>query len=196
LDDGDTVVLMVFLSNAKHLTNFSGDKKVWPVHMTVGNLSFTIRMAPGQPGILLITLLSLPVKMREVPTGQYNEQKEHNRMMQQHVLRHIQELLIDADRRTFYAQCAECYFGHYVASLDGWIADYPEHRDLYNISNGFCHWCECPRGEICDYLVNPHGRRDRTIERALNDINTLEAREVSRTTTSTRVPTYYGFATA
>jgi len=39
LDDGDTVVPMIFLSDATHLTNFSGDKKAWPVYMTIGNLS-------------------------------------------------------------------------------------------------------------------------------------------------------------
>jgi hypothetical protein len=67
LDDGDTVVSMIFLSDVTHLTNFSGDKKTWPVYMTIGNLSTTIRMAPSYHGILLIALLPIPIKMRDVP---------------------------------------------------------------------------------------------------------------------------------
>jgi hypothetical protein len=32
------VVPLVFMSDATHLTNFAGDKKAWPVYMTIGNL--------------------------------------------------------------------------------------------------------------------------------------------------------------
>jgi hypothetical protein len=85
LDDGDTVVPMIFLSDATHLTNFSSDKTAWPVYMMIGNLSTTIRMAPSYPRILLIALLPIPIKMRDVPISQYDAQKEHNRMIQQHV---------------------------------------------------------------------------------------------------------------
>jgi len=39
LDDGDTVIPIIIMSDATQLTNFSGDKKAWPVYMTIGNLS-------------------------------------------------------------------------------------------------------------------------------------------------------------
>ena len=84
LDDGDTVVPMIFFSDATQLSNFSCDKKVWPVYMTIGNLSTTIRMAPSYHGILLIALLPIPLKMHNIPTSQYNSQKEHNRMILLH----------------------------------------------------------------------------------------------------------------
>ena len=103
LEDGDTVVPMIFFSDATHLTNFSGDKKAWPVYMTIGNLSTTIRMAPSYHGILLIALLPIPIKMRDVPISRYNAQKEHNRMIQQHVLCHVLGPLMDAERHVFYA---------------------------------------------------------------------------------------------
>jgi hypothetical protein len=31
------VVPLVFMSDATHLNNFAGDKKAWPVYMTIGN---------------------------------------------------------------------------------------------------------------------------------------------------------------
>jgi hypothetical protein len=177
LDDGDTVVPMIFLSDTTHLTNFSGDKKAWPVYMTIGNLSTTIRMAPSYHGILLIALLPIPIKMRDVPISQYNAQKEHNRMIQQHVLRHVLGPLMDADRRVFYARCADDYFRYCVASPDAWIADYPEHRDLHNIKNGSCYWYECPHDEMCEFPVKPYHHRDHTLYRTLSDANTPAAKE-------------------
>jgi len=117
---------MIFLSDATHLTNFSSDKNTWPVYIMIGNLSTTIRMAPSYHGILLITLLPIPIKMRDVPLSEYNAQKEHNRMIPPHVLHHILGPLIDTDRHVFYAQYAKDYFRHCVASPAVWIADYPE----------------------------------------------------------------------
>jgi len=89
LEDGDTVVPMIFFYDATQRTNFSGDKKAWPVYMTIGNLSTTIRMVQSYHGILLIALPLIPIKMRNVPISRYNAQKDHNRMIQQHVLRHV-----------------------------------------------------------------------------------------------------------
>jgi len=77
------------MSDATHLTNFSGDKKVWPVYMTIGNLSASARMATAMHSVLLVALLAIAIKMRDIPLNRYKEQKEHNRMVLQHVLRHI-----------------------------------------------------------------------------------------------------------
>ena len=39
LQDGDTLVPLIFMSDATQLSNYSGDKKEWPMYMTIGNLS-------------------------------------------------------------------------------------------------------------------------------------------------------------
>jgi len=176
LDNGDTVILMIFFSDATHLTNFYSDKKAWPVYMTIGNLSTTIRMAPSYHGILLIALLPIPIKMRDVPTPKYNAQKEHNRMIQQYILRHVLGPLMDVDRRIFYTRCADDYFRRCVASPAVWIADYPEHRDLHNIKNGICYWCECPPEEMGEFPVKPCECWDHTLYRRLYDMDTPAAK--------------------
>jgi len=102
LDDRDTVVLIIFFSDATHLTNFSSDKKEWPVYMTIGNLSTTIRMVPSYNSIFLIALLPILIKMRDVSFSQYNAQKEYNRMIQQHILRDVLGPLMDVDCFVFY----------------------------------------------------------------------------------------------
>jgi Plavaka transposase len=175
LDDGDTVVPIIFMSDATHLTNFSGDKKAWPVYMTIGNLSSSARMAPAMHSVLLIALLPIAVKMRDIPLSRYTAQKEHNRMVLQHVLRHILGPLMRPDRRIFYARCADGHFRRCVASPAAWIADYPEHRDLHNIKNGVCYWCECPQSEMGELPAQPYPPRDHDKYRTLSVANSAAA---------------------
>ena len=125
--------------------------------------------------VLLVALLPIPIKMRDIPLSRYNEQKEHNRMILQHVLRHILGPLMRADRRVFFAWCADGHFRRCVASPAAWIADYPEHRDLHNIKNGVCYWCECPKAEMGQLPGRPYPMRDHGKYRALSVANTATA---------------------
>jgi len=74
LDDGDTVLPIIFRSDTTHLMNFSGDKKAWPVYMTIGNLSASARMATAMHSLLLVMLLPIAIKMRDIPLSRYKEQ--------------------------------------------------------------------------------------------------------------------------
>ena len=80
--------------------------------------------------VLLVALLPIPIKMRDIPLSWYNEQKEHNRMILQHVLRHILGPFMRADRWVFFTWCADGHFRRCVALPAAWIADYPEYRDF------------------------------------------------------------------
>jgi len=175
LDDGDTVVLIIFISDATRLTKFSRDKKAWPVYMTIGNLSALARMATAMHSVLLVALLLIAIKMRDIPLSRYKEQKEHNLMVLQHVLHHILGPLMRAEHRVFFAWCADGHFRHCVASPVAWIADYPEHRDLHNIKNGICYWCECLQAEMGQLPIRPYPIRDHDKYRALSVANTATA---------------------
>jgi len=128
------------MSDATQLTNFSGDKKAWPVYMTIGNLSTSACMATAMHSVLLVALLAIAIKIRNIPHSRYKEQKEHNRMVLQHVLHHILGPLMHAEHRVFFAWCADGHFRCCIASPVTWIADYPEHWDLHNIKNSVCYW--------------------------------------------------------
>ena len=40
------LLALIFMSDATHLSNYAGDKKEWPIYMTVGNLSSELRQKP------------------------------------------------------------------------------------------------------------------------------------------------------
>jgi len=116
LDNRDTVIPIIFMSAVTHLTNFSSDKKAWPVYMMIGNLSASAHMATAIHSVLLVALLLIAIKMHDIPLSWYNEQKEHNRMILQHVLRHILGPLMHMDRRVFFTWCADGHFRRCIAS--------------------------------------------------------------------------------
>jgi len=51
------------MSDQTHLTNFSGDKKAWPVYITLGNLPSGRRNSPTSRAVLLLALLPIPPKL-------------------------------------------------------------------------------------------------------------------------------------
>jgi hypothetical protein len=62
--------------NGTHLSNFAGDKKEWPVYMTFGNLSSKIRQTPSTHSIVMVTLLQVPIKNRNLPQKSLDAQRQ------------------------------------------------------------------------------------------------------------------------
>jgi len=180
---------MILMSDATHLTNFCGDKKAWPIYMTIGNLSAAARMKHTMHGVLLVALLPVPVKMRDIPAKKRNAQREHNRMVMQHVLQHIlQDLRNDQGQvQHFDAHCADGKVRHCYPTLAAWMADYPEHCNLHNIKSGVCYWCECPQESMGDMprLADRYVLRDHALyqhqwnENTTHSIADLKSRNVN-----------------
>jgi hypothetical protein len=75
------------MSDGTHLSNFAGDKKVWPVYMTLGNLSSKIRQMPSVRTIAVVVLLPILIKNRNIPQMRLDEQQQTNREGLNKVLR-------------------------------------------------------------------------------------------------------------
>jgi hypothetical protein len=71
---GDLLVLLIFMSDGTHLSNFAGDKTEWPVYMTIGNLSSKIHQMPSTHSVVMATLLPIPIKNRNIPQKRLDEQ--------------------------------------------------------------------------------------------------------------------------
>jgi hypothetical protein len=67
------------MSDGTHLLNFAGNKKEWPVNMTIGNLSSKIRRMPSTHSVVMIALLPIPIKNRNIPHKRLDEQRQLNR---------------------------------------------------------------------------------------------------------------------
>jgi hypothetical protein len=66
------------MSDGTHLSNFAGDKKEWPLYMTIGNLWAKIRQMPSTNSVVMVTLLPIPIKNRNIPHKRLDGQRQTN----------------------------------------------------------------------------------------------------------------------
>jgi hypothetical protein len=154
---GDTLVSLIFMSDGTHLSNFARDKTEWPVYMTIGNLSSKIRQMPSTHSVVMVALLPIPIKKRNVPQKRLHEQRQTNRVVQNKVLRRLLQPLTfkhnpSTESGYYNVHCADGNFRHCQPVLAALLADCPEYSQLHHVEQhvGFC--CECPKNELGDYV--------------------------------------------
>jgi len=78
---GSMLVPVLFVSDATHLTNFSGDGKVWPLYMTIGNIKSSIRNKPTSHAWVPVAILpNTPKRIKKVPV--WSEEKQEHAALQ------------------------------------------------------------------------------------------------------------------
>jgi hypothetical protein len=178
----DTQVPLIFMSDGTHLSNFAGDKKEWPVYMTIGNLSSKIRQMPLAHTVVMVALMPIPIKNRNIPQKWLDEQRQTQQEVMNEALRQVLQALIlkhnpCAESGYYNVLCADGNFRRCKLVLAAWLADCPEYSDLHHLEWHVCFWCECPKNELGDYVSSykQHPRQDHSLYRTLSDANTKAA---------------------
>jgi len=60
--EGGTVVPLLFASDKAHLTNFSGDKALWPVYISISNISTDFGRQGSKHAWVRVALLPIAQK--------------------------------------------------------------------------------------------------------------------------------------
>jgi len=112
---GDTRVPLIFMSYRTHLLNIAVDKKEWPVYMTIGNQCSKICQMTSTHSVVMVTLLPIPIKNRNIPQEMLDEQRQTNREVLNEVLwRLLQPLIFEqnlsAERGYYNILCADGNF--------------------------------------------------------------------------------------
>ncbi|RPB07532.1 hypothetical protein P167DRAFT_495597 [Morchella conica CCBAS932] len=105
LPEGSTVVPVICASDGTHLTNFSGDKKAWPVYLTIGNITSEIRNKPSSFAFILLALLPVPRKLGV----RGNKQHRENHIALHKVLEEVLEGLQGSAQNSELIACADGY---------------------------------------------------------------------------------------
>ena len=118
------------MSDEMHLTNFSGDKKPWPVYITLRNLPSGRRNRPASMAILLLALLPIPPKL-----SKSSKADVHQRQINADTLRDVFKLIFaplqDPARDGVPMDCANGKVRTCFPILATWIADHMENIALY-----------------------------------------------------------------
>ena len=60
LPNGSVFIPVILSSDETQLTQFGGDKKGWPVYLTIGNIRSAVRRQPSRHAIQLVGYLPIP----------------------------------------------------------------------------------------------------------------------------------------
>ena len=131
---------IIRLSDQTHLTNFSGDKKAWPVYMTIGNILSRTRSSPVKMPILLLALLPVPPKF----TGESACANEAQWQTNADVLALLQQVAQEGT----VMDCADGKTRLCFPILSAGIADHAKHAALQGIGSKSCPKCEVPCEEL------------------------------------------------
>jgi len=135
------------MSDQTHLTNFSRDKKAWPVYITLRNHPSGRRNSPTSMAVLLLALLPIPLKL-----SKSSKADQQQRQINADTLRDVFELIFaplqDLGHERVSIDCADGKVRRCFPILAVWIADHMENVALHGIKSNVCPRCEVPAVEL------------------------------------------------
>ena len=162
---GPTLNPVYLASDQTHLTNFSGDQKLWPLYMCIGNIKSTVRNKPTMNAWLSIALLPIPPKRLDKILTYSAEAQELDALQITHeILSSILSPLSDArGQQGVEMVCCDENVPSCIPKLSAWLADHMENVMIHGITSNRCPICIAPPdefGELPDtlYDTRPHSR--------------------------------------
>jgi len=154
------------------LTNFSGDKKLWPIYVSIGNIKSDIRNKPSAHAWIPFALLPIGPKRRSKVGNQPLVQQELDSLTVTHdTLRTILRPLSDAFSSDGYLfHCADEKIRLCVPILCSWLGDHMENAHIHAVQANRCMICTAPSNQLEDLRKQGFSKRNHIeYQRAVTD---------------------------
>lgn len=150
---------IMLTSDETLLTKYSGDKSVWPIYMTIGNIPAGVRAQPLRRALILLGFLPVPPKTGFSNAATDKERQELKALILHTALSAILKPLREA-KNGVRLRCSDerdrmCY-----PILALWMADHMEYIKLFNTSTTSCSVCETPFDQLGSDAVQRYPDRD------------------------------------
>ena len=139
---GATLVPVLFASDATHLMNFSGDGKLWPLYMSIGNIKSSIRNRPTSYAWVPVAILPIgPKRIKKVAGwSEENQEQEANQILHD-LLTYIFRPLSNTSKDGVPIKCSNevtrsCHF-----RVTCWLTDHMENAMIHAIYATRCPIC-------------------------------------------------------
>ena len=160
---GYTLILVLVASDQTHLTNYSGDKKLWPVYISIGNIHSTIWNKSSMNAWIPLAFLPIPPKRLGGVVSYTVEQQELDALQVIHemISRILSPLSDAASPQGIEMVCCNEKVRRCVPRLTCWLADHMENATLHCVATNRCPSCITPVGEFGEipnqaYNFRPH----------------------------------------
>jgi len=158
---GSTLVPVLLASDQTHLTNFSGDKKLWPVYMSIRNIQATVLNKPIMNAWIPIALLPIPPKrLDKIPTYPAEAQDLDALQITHEILSSILSPLSDAkSQEGIELVCCDEKVRKCIPKFSAWLADHMENVMIHGITSNRCPICIAPPDEFGELPDAPYDTR-------------------------------------
>lgn len=160
---------LILATDKTSLTQFSGDKKAYPVYLTIGNISKSIRRQPSSRATVLIGYL--PISKLECFREAGSSRKFAVYRLFHHCMQIILEPLIAAGKDGIETTCADNFVRCIFPILAAYVADYPEQCLVACCMENRCPCCVVgrdKRGENTESPLRSPGATLRTLSKHKN----------------------------
>lgn len=151
---------VICMSDQTHLTNFSGDKKAWPVYLTIGNIRSRTRNSPSKMAIILVALLPVPPKFSSKTAKTRSAQRMTNDEVLEAVFTFLFEPMETITANGKEMCCSDGQVRQCFPVLAAWIADHAENETLHGLKRMSCAVCEVPVERLGSDEKERHPTRD------------------------------------
>lgn len=147
LPAGATIAPIILSSDKTQLSRFSGDKQAWPVYLTIGNLSKSVRRQPSKRATVLVGYI--PVSKLECFSKGKRRSLESYRLFHE-CMRSILNPFIEAGKTGIRILCADGAIRHVYPILASYVADHPEQCLVSGCQENFCPKCAAHSSQLGD----------------------------------------------
>ncbi|KAG0643365.1 hypothetical protein HOY80DRAFT_1094438 [Tuber brumale] len=159
LPERATLILIIGSSDVTFLTNFFGDKKAWPIFLTIGNILSKTRNKSSKHASVLLALLPVPSKMLGVAS-----QDSRQRLLNNEILCELIEAILtpigEVPKVGIEIECAVGKVRQCFQRLAAWIADHLENITLHGIEQNQFTACKTTPDRLGSYTGRSAAIRD------------------------------------
>ncbi|KAF8593917.1 hypothetical protein BDV93DRAFT_565982 [Ceratobasidium sp. AG-I] len=141
---GATLVPLIFSSNKTTLMNAPGDKKAWPVYLTIGNIPKATRRHVSSRATVLVGYLPVS-KYKCCTAGDARQQAEH--WLFHTWFKKILGSLGNEGREGVEVKCSDGWVRRCFPILGAYVADHPEQCLIACCKQNTCWACKVPVDE-------------------------------------------------
>ena len=139
------------MSDVTFLTNFWGDKKAWPIYLTIRNILSSTQNKESNHATLLLALLPVPPKMLGVAPRDARQRQVKIEILCE-LMEAIFAPMVALGNSRIEVECADGKVRLCFPGLVAWIADHLENVTLHGIQQNQGALCKVRPEELESHL--------------------------------------------